>query len=84
MVRVSISMSMPLFHFIHHSHLLGKTTLSDTLLAQAGVISSKSAGEIRYLDSREDEQERGITMKSSSIALNYKISQDDSVEGTYF
>jgi len=30
------------------------------------------AGKLRYMDSRPDEQERGITMKSSSIALYYK------------
>lgn len=30
-------------------------------------------GKVRYLDSREDEQERGITMKSSAIALYFKV-----------
>ncbi len=30
-----------------------------------------SQGELRYLDSNEEEQRRGITMKSSSIALLY-------------
>lgn len=30
------------------------------------------AGKMRYMDSRPDEQERGITMKSSSISLFYK------------
>lgn len=34
-------------------------------------LDSLQAGELRYLDSREDEQVRGITMKSSSIALLY-------------
>lgn len=29
------------------------------------------AGKLRYMDSRSDEQERGITMKSSSISLLY-------------
>ena len=29
------------------------------------------AGKLRYMDSRKDEQERGITMKSSAIALYY-------------
>ena len=47
----------------------GKTTLSDSLVASNGIISSKSAGEVRYLDSREDEQQRGITMESSAISL---------------
>ncbi|KAJ1867013.1 Cytoplasmic GTPase/eEF2-like protein (ribosomal biogenesis) [Coemansia sp. RSA 989] len=51
----------------------GKTTLSDALLATNGIISNKLAGKIRYLDSREDEQERGITMESSGISLYYKI-----------
>lgn len=30
------------------------------------------AGKLRYLDSREDEQTRGITMKSSAISLLYE------------
>ncbi|KAF9365641.1 Cytoplasmic GTPase/eEF2-like protein (ribosomal biogenesis) [Mortierella sp. NVP85] len=51
----------------------GKTTLSDSLLASNGIISSKLAGKVRYLDSREDEQKRGITMESSAISLYFKI-----------
>ncbi|KAI9005840.1 P-loop containing nucleoside triphosphate hydrolase protein [Phycomyces nitens] len=51
----------------------GKTTLSDSLLATNGIISSKMAGKIRYLDSRPDEQERGITMESSAISLYFKL-----------
>jgi ribosome assembly protein 1 len=51
----------------------GKTTLSDSLLASNGIISSKLSGKVRYLDSREDEQERGITMKSSGISLYFKL-----------
>ncbi|KAG8284105.1 Elongation factor-like GTPase 1 [Homalodisca vitripennis] len=50
----------------------GKTTLADSLVASNGIISQKMAGKLRYMDSRKDEQERGITMKSSSIALYYK------------
>jgi ribosome assembly protein 1 len=41
----------------------GKTSLSDNLLSSNGIISAKLAGKIRYLDSREDEQTRGITME---------------------
>ncbi|KAJ1755813.1 Cytoplasmic GTPase/eEF2-like protein (ribosomal biogenesis), partial [Coemansia sp. RSA 1752] len=55
----------------------GKTTLSDALLATNGIISSKLAGKIRYLDSREDEQQRGITMESSGISLYHKQTEND-------
>ena len=47
----------------------GKTTLSDCLIASNGIISQRLAGQLRYLDSREDEQSRGITMQSSAISL---------------
>ena len=53
----------------------GKTTLSDNLIASNGLIHPKLVGELRYLDSREDEQIRGITMKSSSISLVYPAPQ---------
>ncbi|XP_054473537.1 elongation factor-like GTPase 1 [Anoplopoma fimbria] len=49
----------------------GKTTLADCLVATNGIISSRLAGKLRYLDSREDEQIRGITMKSSAISLHF-------------
>ena len=49
----------------------GKTSLADSLVATNGVISARLAGKLRYMDSRKDEQERGITMKSSSISLFY-------------
>ncbi|GAB4820198.1 hypothetical protein N2152v2_007244 [Parachlorella kessleri] len=47
----------------------GKTTLSDHLIASNGLIHPRLAGELRYMDSKEEEQARGITMKSSSISL---------------
>ncbi|KAG7235345.1 hypothetical protein INR49_002768 [Caranx melampygus] len=50
----------------------GKTTLADCLVASNGIISSRLAGKLRYLDSREDEQIRGITMKSSAISLHHR------------
>ncbi|XDG01186.1 hypothetical protein ABKA04_000801 [Annulohypoxylon sp. FPYF3050] len=51
----------------------GKTSLTDTLLATNGIISPKLAGKIRYLDSRPDEQIRGITMESSAISLYFSM-----------
>lgn len=50
----------------------GKTTLADCLVASNGIISTRLAGKLRYLDSRKDEQIRGITMKSSAISLHHK------------
>ncbi|RWS30758.1 elongation factor Tu GTP-binding domain-containing protein 1-like isoform X2 [Leptotrombidium deliense] len=49
----------------------GKTTLADFLVASNGIISKRLAGKLRFLDFRKDEQTRGITMKSSSIALQF-------------
>uniref|UniRef100_A0A667WNJ5 Elongation factor-like 1 n=1 Tax=Myripristis murdjan TaxID=586833 RepID=A0A667WNJ5_9TELE len=55
----------------------GKTTLADCLVASNGIISNRLAGKLRYLDSREDEQIRGITMKSSAISLLYAIGEKE-------
>ncbi|XP_048484589.1 elongation factor-like GTPase 1 [Plutella xylostella] len=51
----------------------GKTTLADSLISSNGIISQRMSGKMRYMDSRPDEQERGITMKSSSIALYHAV-----------
>jgi len=50
----------------------GKTTLSDCLVGSNGIISERLAGTVRFLDSREDEQKRGITMQSSAISLLFR------------
>ena len=50
----------------------GKTTLADCLIASNGIIHRKQAGQLKLLDDRLDEQDRGITMKASSIALVHK------------
>ncbi len=47
----------------------GKTTLTDSLLAEAGLLSPKLAGEARALDYLEEEQKRGITIKTANISL---------------
>ncbi|TFK74756.1 P-loop containing nucleoside triphosphate hydrolase protein [Pluteus cervinus] len=56
----------------------GKTTLMDALLAANNIISNRMAGKMRYLDSREDEQERGITMESSAVSLKFQVMERDS------
>ncbi len=55
----------------------GKTTLSDSLLSEAGLLSPDLAGEARALDYLEEEQARGITMKSTNISLYYEKSLED-------
>jgi len=55
----------------------GKTTLTDSLLASNGIISERSAGALRFLDSRGDERERFITMQSSAISLRWQGKGDE-------
>jgi elongation factor 2 len=47
----------------------GKTTLTDSLLAEAGLLSWQVAGSARALDYLEQEQKRGITIKTANISL---------------
>ena len=47
----------------------GKTTMTDSLLAEAGLLSPKIAGEARALDYLKEEQKRGITIKTANISL---------------
>jgi elongation factor 2 len=57
----------------------GKTTLTDSLVQKAGIISAKAAGGARYTDTRADEAERGITIKSTGISMFFEY---DIKEGT--
>lgn len=43
----------------------GKSTLTDSLVSKAGIIASSYSGEKRFTDTRKDEQERCITIKST-------------------
>ncbi|MHA2232878.1 MAG: GTP-binding protein [Candidatus Hodarchaeales archaeon] len=51
----------------------GKTTLTDSLLTESGLLAEKVAGEARATDTREDEQERGITIKTTGISLVHEL-----------
>lgn len=50
----------------------GKSTLTDSLVCKSGIISAKHAGNARYMDTRADEQERGITIKSTGISMFFE------------
>ena len=55
----------------------GKSTLSDSLVQKAGIISAAKAGDARFMDTRKDEQERGITIKSTAISLYASMTDED-------
>ncbi|CAI8047292.1 Eukaryotic translation elongation factor 2 [Geodia barretti] len=55
----------------------GKSTLTDSLVSKAGIIAGSRAGETRFTDTRKDEQERCITIKSTAISLYYELSEKD-------
>lgn len=50
----------------------GKTTLSDHLLQAGGLISKTMAGSARALDYLEEEQKRGITIKTANISFIFE------------
>jgi len=47
----------------------GKSTLTDSLIAHSGIIATQKAGDARFMDTRKDEQEHTITIKSTSVSL---------------
>ncbi|KAF8337923.1 P-loop containing nucleoside triphosphate hydrolase protein [Cantharellus anzutake] len=55
----------------------GKSTLTDSLMSKTGLIDDKKAGEIRFTATRQDEKERGITIKSTAISIYFQLDKDD-------
>jgi elongation factor 2 len=55
----------------------GKTTLSDNLLAGAGMISRELAGDQRFLDFDDQEQARGITIDAANVSMVHKYKDED-------
>jgi elongation factor 2 len=62
----------------------GKSTLTDSLIGKAGIIAGEAAGNTRFTDTRADEQERGITIKSTGVSLYFEtdiLTDDGNAEG---
>jgi elongation factor 2 len=55
----------------------GKSTLTDSLVSKAGIIAAAKAGEMRFTDTRKDEQERCITIKSTAISMYFEMTEND-------
>ncbi len=55
----------------------GKTTLTDNLLAGAGMLSEELAGTAVRMDADKQEQERGITIYSGNVSMVYDVNNTD-------
>ena len=55
----------------------GKSTLTDSLIAKAGIIKNDDAGKVRFTDNTEEEKNRGITIKSTGVSLYYNLPKED-------
>ncbi|MEM2680546.1 MAG: GTP-binding protein, partial [Candidatus Bathyarchaeia archaeon] len=51
----------------------GKTTMSDSLLAAAGLLSPSVAGTALALDYMEEEQKRQMTIKAANVSLLHEM-----------
>merc|ERR1711988_217989 len=54
----------------------GKSTLTDSLVAKAGIIAAADAGDKRTTDTRQDEQDRCITIKSTGVSLFFEMREE--------
>ena len=55
----------------------GKSTLTDSLVSKAGIIAHAKAGDMRFMDTRDDEKERGITIKSTAISMYFPLAKEE-------
>jgi len=55
----------------------GKTTLSDNLLAGAGMISKELAGTQLFMDYDEEEQQRGITINAANVSMVHTFKEQE-------
>jgi len=55
----------------------GKTTMTDSLLAGAGMISEELAGKLLIMDFHEDEKARGITIDSANVNMIHNVEKKD-------
>lgn len=55
----------------------GKTTLSDNLLAGAGMISKELAGRQLFMDFDEEEQARGITINAANVSMVHEVEGEE-------
>ena len=72
-MRIYASETLSVYPTVDH----GKSTLTDSLVSKAGIIASAKAGDMRFTDTRDDEKERGITIKSTAISMYFEVDKED-------
>jgi len=55
----------------------GKTTLTDNLLAGAGMIADADEATQLVMDTEEDEQERGITIDAANVSMTHEYEEEN-------
>lgn len=55
----------------------GKTTLTDNLLAGAGMIADADEATQLVMDTEEDEQERGITIDAANVSMTHEYEDEN-------
>ncbi|PSP54614.1 elongation factor EF-2 [Halobacteriales archaeon QS_1_67_19] len=55
----------------------GKTTLTDNLLAGAGMIADQGEATRLMMDTEEDEQERGITIDAANVSMTHEYDDQE-------
>lgn len=64
-------------NFICEGIVVHNTTLTDNLLAGAGMISEELSGQQLFMDTAEDEQERGITIDAANVSMVHDYEGDN-------
>ncbi len=65
-------------NFVITAHIdSGKTSLSDTILGIGKLVNLDKVGESRGCDTREDEIQRGITIKSTGVMISFKHNEEE-------
>jgi elongation factor 2 len=67
--KIDFTRSISIIAHIDH----GKSTLTDSFVSRAGLISDEEAGTKRWTDGRDDEKARGITIKSTGVSMDYNF-----------
>ncbi|KZP31061.1 P-loop containing nucleoside triphosphate hydrolase protein [Athelia psychrophila] len=58
----------------------GKYSLTDSLVSKAGIIASAKADVAQFTDTRPDEKECGITIKSTAISMYFEMDKEQKTD----